>query len=359
MPKQTQQNVYQTLTIREQTILRSVVHAFIQTADPIGSRTLAEQYQIGLSPASIRNTLSKLEALGYLGHPYTSAGRIPTQSGYRAYVDSLMKVQPLSTKEHGLLQKALASLSADANAAFETSSLLLAQLSNLLGVVLTPKLSKGVLHRLDVVILSSTRILFVISVRGGLVNTIIVEAESNLKPEELDRIVRLMNERLAGLSLEEIQRTSADRLRDLQDEKSGLVRLVLKKASVLFSEKPIGRRVHYAGTQHIVSQPEFIEPNALRDLINFLEDQQTVIHLLEYKVGEPDRETCTARVSIGTENLADEASDYSIVTSSYRIGETLGTIGVIGPTRMPYERVVVLVETMATLLEQNHRQLND
>ncbi|HEX7072191.1 MAG TPA: heat-inducible transcriptional repressor HrcA, partial [Rhodothermales bacterium] len=211
------------LTDREREILRLVVRSFVETAGPVGSRFLARRYPLNLSAASIRNTMSDLEDLGYLDHPYTSAGRVPTELGYRKFVDELMGNSMLDTAEKQLLQAEIERLMGDTQEMLEEGSRLLGRLSNLLGVALSPRLATGILERLEVVKLSSTRIMFIISVRGGLVKTIIAEIDSDLRRETVDRVVPLLNERLAGLTLEEVRRTAARRIRDLDGEGDGVV----------------------------------------------------------------------------------------------------------------------------------------
>lgn len=203
------------LNAREREILRLVVESFIDTAGPVGSRFLARRYPIGLSPASIRNTMSDLEEMGYLDHPYTSAGRIPTDLGYRTFVDALMEVPKLTPDECRLLERRVRQVSNDPEELWRESTRLLGQLSHLLGVVLTPRLSTGVLERLEVVPLSSTRAMFVLSVRGGLVRTILAELPSELSRRDLELVVALLNERLAGLTLATVRNTCAQRLQDV------------------------------------------------------------------------------------------------------------------------------------------------
>ena len=339
------------LSEREQEILRLVVKSFVHTAGPVGSRFLAKSYPLGLSAASIRNTMSDLEEAGYLDHPYTSAGRIPTELGYRTFVDELMEASRLSPAEKRLLRRELDKMVGDTEVLLQESSRMLGRLSNLLGVVLSPNLSTGVLERMEVVPLSSSRIMFVISVRGGLVKTIVLEIDSDLNRHDLDRVVVLLNERLAGLTLEEIRRTYAQRVQDL-DDRTGIVRLVLSQSGALFSEGLAGRRLRFGGAQNIMTQPEFQEPADLRNLVELLEDEHFVVQLLEDRTSASEGETGQALVSIGSENKEGKTDKYSIVTARYRLGETVGTIGVIGPTRMDYGRVVALVEDMASVLSR-------
>ncbi|MFQ5569331.1 MAG: heat-inducible transcriptional repressor HrcA [Rhodothermales bacterium] len=337
------------LSVREQEILRLVVQSFINTAGPVGSRTLAKRFPLGLSPASIRNTMSDLEERGYLGHPYTSAGRMPTELGYRTFVDRLMATPELSIIEKKLIKGKVDQLMGDTEELFRESSRLLGQMSNLLGVVLSPRLSTGVLERLDVVQLSSSRIMFVISVRGGFVKTIIFEVEATLKRRDIDRVVAILNERLAGLRLDVIRRTYASRTRDLDHDSTGIVRLILNESATLFNEPPTGRLSH-GGTQQIITQPEFQEMEDVRHLIEVIEDEGYIVRLMEGRHPAFSEEPGHAIVSIGSENSDEKAEKFSIVTAQYKVGGTVGTVGILGPMRMDYERVVALVENMATLL---------
>ncbi|WP_228350423.1 heat-inducible transcriptional repressor HrcA [Rhodocaloribacter litoris] len=341
------------LNQREREILRLVVQSFVHTAGPVGSRFLSKRYPLGLSPASIRNTMSDLEERGYLDHPYTSAGRIPTELGYRAYVDELMETVPVPPSVRRSLKHRLRPARQDAEEMLRIGSRLLGELTNLLGVVLSPRLSTGVLERLEIVPLSSTRVMFVLSVRGGLIRTMIfpMQAGHDIRREELVRIVALLNERLAGLTLEEIRRSCRPRVRDLEDT-TGLVRLILDESTTLFSELTDTRHVEYGGTGNILALPEFKEPADLRGLIEMLEDETTLVYLLEEPDPPAEFDVARAQVRIGSENRraavgGEKVERFSVVTARYKLGDTVGTIGVIGPTRMDYARVVALVEEMA------------
>lgn len=340
------------LSDREREILRLVVRSFVETAGPVGSRFLSRTYPLNLSAASIRNTMSDLEELGYLDHPYTSAGRIPTELGYRKFVDELMGNSNLNASEKQMLREELERLVGDTHEMLEEGSRLLGRLSNLLGVTLSPRLATGVLDRLEVVQLSSTRVMFVISVRGGLVKTIIAEIDSDVRRETLDHVVPILNERLAGLTLEEIRHTAASRIRDLESGGDGVVRLVMRESVNLFSEQADRRTLRYSGAPNMLALPEFQEAADLRNIIEIMEDQDLVVHLLEDQRPEEGAIEGRASISIGSENVEGKANKYSVVSARYRLGDTVGTIGVIGPTRMDYARVVTLVESMASMLSR-------
>lgn len=332
--------------------MRLVITSFIETAGPVGSRSLARQYpSVGLSPASIRNTMSDLEEMGYLDHPYTSAGRLPTERGYRAFVDELMERRTLTADEKRVLQRQLQQRMSDVEHLFRESSQLLGQLTNLLGIVLSPNLSSGVLERLEIVPLSGQRLMFVLSVRGGLVKTIVLEFDADVRRSALDRVVGILNERLAGQTLRELRQTYAERIRDIEDEPTGIVRLVMDDAPVLFSEPSEGR-LRFGSTQNLLNQPEFQEPDDLRHLIGVMEDEDLVVRVIEDLSDPVTDGVGRALVSIGSESSSEAVERYSIVTSSYRLGGSVGALGVIGPTRMNYGHVVALVENMASLISE-------
>ncbi len=340
------------LSQREQLILSLVVRSFIDTAGPVGSRTLAKSYPLGLSASTVRNTMGDLEVSGYLRHPYTSAGRMPTQLGYRAFVNGLKDTHELSAVEKKLLKAKLDRLMRDADDLFRESSKLLGRMSNLLGVVLSPKMSTGVLERLDVVPLSSPSVMIVISVRSRLVKTIIYETEVDLKRRDLDRIVSILNERLAGLRLDEIRRTYATRTKDIDDDPTGIVQLILNESSQLFSDPVVGR-VSRAGTQGLLRQPEFQDSREVQQLIQVIEDEGYVVQLFERAQESGDGKQGRAVVTIGSELRDESAKTYSIVTARYKVGGSTGMVGVLGPMRMDYERAIALVESMASLLNRS------
>jgi heat-inducible transcriptional repressor len=340
------------LSTRERDILRLVVQRFIRTAAPVGSKALVEDAELDLSSASIRHTMSTLEAQGYLDHPHTSAGRVPTERGYRAYVDELMDVSGLTTGEARMLREGVQRRLGDLDAVARETSRLLGRLTQLLGVVLVPRLSAGVLERLDIVPLSSTRVMFILAVRGGLARTVIAEADGDVPTHGLDAIVQRLNERLAGLTLDEIRKTGAERVQDLSaEDRTGVVRVVLRDATVLFSEPDDARRTAVGGAQHLVGQPEFREPEEVKSVVELVENEEIVVHLLERPMlvdpAHPER----AVVLIG-HTLNGERTPYSVVRAEYRVGSSAGTVGVIGPTRMDYARAVALVEHVAALLSR-------
>ncbi len=329
-------------------ILRLVVNRFVGTGDPVGSRSLSRFYDIGLSPASIRNTMSDLEDGGYLGHPHTSSGRVPTDFGYRAYVDELMDVELLTKKERSLLSEGVSQAPPEILELMHESARILGQMSNLLGVALSPRFATAVFRRLDIVPVTSTRAMFVVTVESGLAKTLILEVEGEIESGQIASVVALLNERLSGLTFREIRDTAAERVRGTDDADLDLVSFVLKRASVIFSDPPERRRMAYSGAGFILSQPEFSETDRVRHIIEFLESGEAVVSTLEEAQNDDDEGRIVIR--IGSENAADDLSEYSVVAARYSLGQVTGSIGLIGPTRMNYGRAVGLVEGMAAAI---------
>ena len=332
------------LTERERRILEAVIQSYVETAEPAGSRTLARRFGLGVSPATIRNTLSDLEEKGYLFHPHTSAGRIPTDRAYRMYVDSLVEMAPLAAEERDrLVERILAG-----GSAIETVLRCAAQsvgvLTQELGVALGPRLDEIVLEHLDLVRLSADRLLMVLTLRGGAMRTIFVEAPGQLADEAIAEVTVVLNERLAGLRLREIRATSAERLRDGvaggRQAARELLNIFIQEAETVFDVPiaPGDDGVVLGQASVLAEQPEFASGESLRRLIELTETRQHLAQLLRQRSTTPG-----ISITIGNEHADPRLGNLTIVTAEYRAGSLTGVIGVIGPTRMPYEKVISLV----------------
>jgi heat-inducible transcriptional repressor len=332
----------QILNEREQSILHHVVHNYIQTAIPVGSRYISKHFESGLSAASIRNVMADLEELGYLSHPHTSAGRMPTDSGYRFYIDYLMEMQQLSDREKLQIQRQLDQVN-DAEEMLRETSKLLGKISHQLSIVTSPHLSSGVFEKIELVPIASSKLLVVISVRTGIVRTIMMEIGAEVRRDNLEQVSRLMNERLAGLTLREVRDSFADRVRDLQDEKTGLIRLFIESVDQLFTDSKEREKVHIGGAKNIIEQPEFVDPKNFRSVIELIENEDIIVHLLE----KHDELQKGSVVTIGSENEDETTKEYSFITTTYNVDGVSGRIGIIGPTRMNYSRVIPLVDYVA------------
>ncbi len=337
------------LNQREKAILRSIVQQFILTATPVGSRNITKKYDIGFSPATVRNVMSDLEDSGFINHPHTSAGRVPTDKGYRYYVDSLMDVDKLNAKEKGLIENGLRSITDEADELVKVTSRLLSSITRQIACVTFPNLESGILAKIQIINLTSTRILIVISIKSGLVKTITMELETELIESQLESVQSLLNEKLSGLSLEEIRKTFKERFIDADENQKPIIRLFVDSVDKLFKDDFKSDRLIVTGAKNIIQQPEFENPENFQSIIELIEDKDVIIHIME-KSSELKNEE--VYISIGSENLEKKLKEYSFVSKEYKFGETSGTLGIIGPKRMEYSRIVAIVDYLAKILSE-------
>src|ERR1039458_5666549 len=202
------------LTERERQILEAVIRSYVETAEPAGSRTISRRFVLGVSPATIRNTMSDLEEKGFLFHPHTSAGRIPTEKAYRLYVDELMRVRPLESVDRTRLAAEISAGGGEIESILRRAAQSVGVLTQELGVALGPRLEQTILEKLELVRLTSEKLILVLSLRGGAVRTIFIEVPGEIADDALAEVQVVLNERLAGFSLGEIRKSLATRLRD-------------------------------------------------------------------------------------------------------------------------------------------------
>ena len=338
------------LTEREKAILRHVIQQFILTASPVGSRNLAKKADIGLSPASIRNIMSDLEETGFLNHPHTSAGRVPTDKGYRFYVDTLMDPPILDNMQRDLIAQGLEAMGGETEDLLKLTSTILSNLTNQLALVTYPKFEQAVLQKIQIVQLSSKRILVVVSVKSGLVKTITLELTVEIKRESIQNIERFLNERLSGLKFAEIRNTIEDRIKDFnRDEYKPIIRVFLESVDQIFTDKKITEKSYLSGTKNILMQPEFENHDHLQGVIELIEDKDIIIHLMDSKrTGTLEN----VSITIGSESEHTKFSDYSVITKEYKVGDATGSLGVIGPKRMEYSKMVAAVVYVAEMLSE-------
>jgi len=289
--------------------------------------------------------MADLEEKGYLHQPHTSAGRVPTDKGYRYYVDELMEKEDLTDAYRAELLERLRSgvREGDLEAVLDQVARAIADLSNQLGLALSPHFEMGILQKLELVSLAEKKLLIVLSIRSGLVKTIVLEIEAVVWPSKLAETAQLLNERLHGLSIEEVRRTIRERVHMVSRGDPKLLRIIVDEADALFD---FSRReeLHLGGTTNIFLQPEFADRENLTDLMGLLERRDAITHILSQRLAYRGID-----ITIGRENPSQEMRMCSLLTSSYRVGNAVGVIGLIGPTRMPYSRLVGLLSYVAEL----------
>ena len=316
------------LNEREKSILRYIIQQFILTASPVGSRNITKRYDLGISPATVRNIMSDLEDSGFIDHPHTSAGRIPTDKGYRFYVDSLMNVQIIDHNEKNLIDKEFENKIDGRDELLKITSNILSKITRQLACVTYPKLETGALERLQIISLSSTRILVVMSIRGGLVKTITIEFASEIKESQINDVQNLLNERLSGLSFKEIRATFNERFKDVEEDQKAIIRLFLDSADKVFKDVRNSDGIYITGAKNVIQQPEFDDPERFQGVIELLEDKDIIVHILDKT---EDMSSDDVYISIGKENEDQKLLDYSLITKEYKIGDVSGHLGIIGP----------------------------
>ena len=339
---------HEELNEREKNILRYIIQQFILTASPVGSRNIARRYDVGFSPATIRNIMSDLEESGYINHPHTSAGRIPTDKGYRFYVDTLMDIQELRNPEKGLINKGLDANILETDDLLRITSILLSSITKQLACVSYPKLETGTLEKLQIIGLSSTRILVVISIKAGLVKTITLELTSEINPNQIESVQQLLNEKLSGLTFNEIRASFTERLKDIEEDHKPIIRLFIDSLDKIFKDVRKTDSLFITGAKNVIKQPEFENPENFQSVIELIEDKDIIIHILD-KYEKIDNQVI---ISIGSENENKKLDEYSLVTKEYRLGDISGTLGVIGPKRMEYPKIVAIVDYMAKMITE-------
>jgi heat-inducible transcriptional repressor len=335
------------LTDREREVLAAVVRTYIETAEPAGSRTIAKRFPLGVSAATIRNTMGDLEERGYLFHPHTSAGRIPTDRAYRAYVDGLIWHPEVSLADRDRLRLELGRDSGVIEGILYKAAQVLGVLTHELGVAIAPSFDAAVLERLELMQVSTDRLLLVLVLRGGLARTLFVQVASHLPSEAVAGVSLVLNERLAGLTLREIRASLRERLRDSAGgaRESELLNIFIEEADSLFDLPAGAQGVVLGSAQLLAEQPEFHSNEQMRTLLELTERRDLLRDALRRR-SEPG-----VTVTIGGENADPRLTAFTIVTASYRFGSLAGVIGVMGPTRMPYEKVLALVEHTSRMVE--------
>ncbi|MCB2200672.1 heat-inducible transcriptional repressor HrcA [bacterium] len=344
-----QKRHYPSLTERQEAVFTAVLQQYVTSARAVGSRNLAKRLTLDLSPATVRNVMADLEEMGMLSHPHTSAGRVPTTLGYGYYVDSMMHRVELTDDEQREFSQALKEVMiGGVNEVLDRAGETLARVSTLISVVLSPRMADGILHKIDLVRIATGRLLVVLSIRNGFVRSILLEISSTLKDEEIDAAKRLLNERLSGLTLGEVRHTIDKRLAGVSESSTPLIKLVVDSADHIFRPDRV-EEIHVDGTRNVLDHPEFANMDQMKAVIEILEDRDVIMHLLEKGQHKMDD---GVRISIGEELGQGSLESCSVVTAGYSLGDTEGTLGIIGPTRMDYARVVSLVNFAASTLNR-------
>jgi heat-inducible transcriptional repressor len=339
------------LTEREEQILEAVIRTYVETAEPAGSRTVARRHDLGVSPATIRNAMSDLEEKGFLFHPHTSAGRIPTDLAYRYYVDALMRPLRLPPAQQRRLRRELQEeQQGPLERLIDRAIQVLGLVTGELGVAIAPRLDEVVLEKLELALVAAEKILMVLTLRSGVVRTVYVNLRAAVPAETLASVNTILNERLAGLTLMRLRESLPQRLRDATADGTAneLLDIFMQSAEdVLDGSGVTGADLLLGRTSVLANQPEFSTGPRLRSLIELTEQKDLLADVL----GSREHDS-TPTITIGGEHGDPKLRTLTLVTSAYRVGNVAGVLGVIGPTRMPYEKVAAIVEYTSNLMSE-------
>ncbi len=337
----------ETLKDRNLKILQAVLNHFISTAEPVGSRTISKKYLKDLSPATIRNAMSDLEDSGFLKQPHTSAGRVPTDKAYRFYVDNLCEIPKPSNKDSKAIKKKLASNDTKAIEVIFQSSKVLSSLSNQASIILLPKFTNITFKRIELVKTRMSQVLVVFISKSGVVQNKLINLKEDLTQNKLDSISMYLNDQFSNLTLREVRK----KIVTIMKREKRIYNQLMKKAMELiqkaFIDDEIEGDFYVTGTTNIFEQPEFKDDmEKMKGILNAFEEKGKLLYILDQCIKEEG-----TSIIIGSENRIHEMKDCSLVTHTYNYGDNvLGTIGIFGPKRMEYPKIISLVDYTASVL---------
>ena len=324
-------------------ILQAIIDDYILTAMPVGSRTISRKSGVGYSPATIRNEMSDLEELGYLAQPHTSAGRIPSNKAYRLYVDHLLKTVKLTNDERERIHEHLTDKSRRVEGVIRQAAEVLSDATKYTSVIVAPKLGTLRIKHVQLVPVAEKTALMIIVTSAGIVKDAVIRVPEGLDADDLYSISRMLTRNLADKPLEAVRQTFAELLRETADNRRLLGEALQVIEQKLESEDQAD--VIIGGSANLLGYPEYADVNKARNFLAVLESKETIRRVLSRDGG------MELTIRIGPENQVPALSDCSIVTASYRVGgHSNGTLGIIGPTRMNYNRVISVLDFMGRAL---------
>lgn len=328
---------------RQNKILQIIVSSHVNTGEPVGSRFVSKV--MGLSSATIRNAMADLEEAGYITHPHTSAGRVPTDKGYRCYVESLMRIKDITQNEAHRIEEEYRLKRKSVEDIIKKTAEVLADITGNAGIVVFSKFKKAAFRHIDLISVGKKKILVVLVTSAGVVNDFIIETKQDLRGD-LSKITNILNDFCRGSTLDNIRKQLIDQLRQKRDSS----RLILEETSSIVESilhLYYENDVYLEGASTLLSKPEFDDPKTARSILRLFDDKNTLLRLLN-----EDSNDKGVRVHIGRENKFVNMQNCSLVTSGYSVrGEQIGRLGIIGPTRMEYDHLIPLVNYVAETVD--------
>lgn len=337
---------------RKKRILQAVIQDYIETAEPVGSRTIARKHQLGLSSATIRNEMADLEEMGYLSQPHTSAGRVPSDKGYRFYVDQLMEVRQLTEEEIQNIRRAMEERISELSQLVKLASNVMSRFTRYTSIALTPQMKKSTVKAVQVVPIDPGKALVVVVTNAGVVKNSLVKIVNTISPDSLIRISNFLNEKLSGLTIEEINNLITKEVESEIGIGKNVIEPILDGVANCIHQVD-SSEVYLEGTTNIFNFPEFSDVNRAKEFLDILDKKDILLKLLNCT-----NNSNSINIQIGAENQVDKIRDCSLITATYSMGNVvIGSIGIIGPTRMEYERVISSMNFIRKNINQEIKKL--
>ncbi|GAB6084828.1 heat-inducible transcriptional repressor HrcA [Alkaliphilus crotonatoxidans] len=334
------------LNERKLKILQAIVQDYIQTAEPVGSRTLTKRYNLGVSPATIRNEMADLEDLGYLTQPHTSAGRIPSDKAYRFYVDYLLEMKKIAAFQRDYIKSNLLKSFGELEDLLQYSSRILSQLTNYTTIAMAPQIKGSKLKHIQLVPIDDENMISVIVTDTGVIKKPLIKIHGGMDYEIMQKVSVILNEKLVGLSFRDIEQKLEREMKQEANHFSSIIDIIVPELFKTLEEiDDFGLFLN--GTTNIFNFPEFSDILRAKSFLSMLEERDLITNL----ISTSEKEGLT--ISIGSENSLQEAKDCSLVTATIKLdGNTMGWLSVIGPTRMDYSHVISVMDQISAYINQ-------
>ena len=325
---------------RKARVLYAVIHEYIKTGKPVGSSVLEQKYKFNLSPATLRNLMAELEKDGFLTHPHTSAGRIPTDAGYKAYVNSLVELQRLAVEEEERIKKEYEKKTKEIDSLLAQTSKILSGLSNYTGFITAPKAKVNEIRNIELMQVSKSQVMVILLTKTGMVKHKMINL--SVDSEELYELKKFLNNKLRGLTVEEASKRLIVEVEKYQNKQNDMLQIAEQICNVIDS---IQEEIYVDGTSNVLSVPDFTDFESAKSLMKLNEDKDRLIEI----IGK-DLDEATVNVKIGGQDLS-ELKNLSVVKTSYSYGDKIvGVLGIIGPKRMDYDKMMALVNSVSNIV---------
>ena len=334
---------------RKKRILESIIKDYVETAEPVGSRAVAKKHDLKISPATVRNEMADLEEMGYLEQPHTSAGRIPSEMGFRYFVDCMMEKEHLGEAEMEMLQRILNENSQEWHEIAQRIGSFLSQITNYTSFVIVPALRLSDFKYIQLVPVDGNKALVLMVTEPGMIMHRKIEVPDPLKAEDFEQVSKSFTQILGGKNLNEIKRSDLSQLRERLNQRRQIIDRVLEAIDSLL-DNSAGERVVVSGALNILNEPEFKDIEKIKRLLAILEEDERLRHIIPEQLGDE------VDIRIGKENALEDIKEMSLVCAGYKTLGEKGKIGVIGPVRMEYGKAVGSVESVRSIVEEVIKQ---